>query len=438
MNLLRPSLRARRAAGAVVERVVETYLKPGVLNLAPGSVGFVPPKEIFAAHDVSMMSNHRYGACIGETRLLSALRHKFEHENELDLANRDIVVTPGANLAFVLALLATCDVGDEVVLFAPYYFSHLVAIQLLGLTPLVLPSDASTGAPDLEALRAAGLGQHQRIRAVVHVNPGNPSGAVSSPGVTAELMSICAERGAWLLSDEAYEHFTYGGDAPFVSAGSVSCKPALAPCVLHLHTFSKSYGMAGWRVGSLCYPQHLHDAILKAQDTLPTHATRFSQEIAARALEELGTQWVRDQVQQLQPARSRLWDAARPLYDAAATALASTASDGGADTAAPSATTRKLQPPRQPLGAFYYMLPLPPHIEEEEAVRLLAQRHGLLVLPGSAFGAEGKLRLAYGCLDGEEQVAQAGTRLERGVGDLLERSERAARGRVTGHANPST
>ena len=128
-----------------MERVVAEHLQPGVTNLAPGTAKWRPPPELMPSHIAE--DNFMYGACHGQPSLLDALRTKLATENRVDLTARDVMVTNGANQAYAAALLATCDPGDEVVLFGPYYFSHLVAAQLLGLTPLVLPCDAD-GQPD--------------------------------------------------------------------------------------------------------------------------------------------------------------------------------------------------------------------------------------------------------------------------------------------------
>ena len=105
-------------------------------------------------------------------------------------------MTNGANQAYAACLLATCDPGDEVVLFQPYYFSHLVAAQLLGLRVLTLPC-SSDGQPDPEALRAALRRPGSRVRAVTVVSPSNPSGAVCGRATGAALLEACAEAGAW-------------------------------------------------------------------------------------------------------------------------------------------------------------------------------------------------------------------------------------------------
>ena len=152
----RASRRAVHAAEAVVERIIGEYLKPGVINLAPGSVHWGPPAHLL--HECAASANeddHRYGSCHGDASLLAALHRKLESENCIAMENRELMITPGANQAYAAALLATCDPEDEVVLFAPYYFSHLVAIQLLGLKAVVVPCAAGSGLPDVDALRAA-------------------------------------------------------------------------------------------------------------------------------------------------------------------------------------------------------------------------------------------------------------------------------------------
>lgn len=112
-----------------------------------------------------------------------------------------------------------------------------------------------------------------------------------------------------------------------------------------------------------------------------------------------------EQVASLLPARAVLWDAALPLYEMKA------AQTGAAD------------PPVPPGGAFYFMPPLPPGASEEAAVSWLAREHQLLLLPGSAFGAPGTLRLSYGCLADATAAEAVADRLQRAVAQLLAAGE---------------
>ena len=344
-----------------------------------------------------------------------ALREKLERENRIPMADRGLMVTCGANQAFAHAMLALCDAADEVVLFAPYYFSHLVALQMFGLRPRILPCEAASGVPSLGALRGALDDAGGRVRAVVLVSPGNPSGTIVPEALGRAVLRECAARGVWLVTDEAYEHFTFGGDAdggaiphaslaapPTTPAGNADADASERECVVSLFTFSKSYGMAGWRVGYLVYPRRLDGALLKVQDTLLTHAPLYCQRLALAALRDLGTPWVRAQVASLAPAREALWRAVAPLFELRRAVA------GGAPT-----------PDKAPqsIGAFYFFVPVPEGVPEEEALRLLAEEYRLLLLPGSAFGAAGFLRLSYGALAATEvepvaaRLAEAAARL---------------------------
>ena len=116
------SQRVRVADEAVIERVLEEHLKPGVTNLAPGLPGWsVPPAVVEAVMPpLTAPAHSEYGSCEGDPALLEALTSKLQHQNHIDMSRRRCMVTSGANQAFVHALLCLCDVGDVAVLFRPY------------------------------------------------------------------------------------------------------------------------------------------------------------------------------------------------------------------------------------------------------------------------------------------------------------------------------
>jgi aspartate/methionine/tyrosine aminotransferase len=189
----------------------------------------------------------------------------------------------------------------------------------------------------------------------------------------------------------------------------------------------------------MVYPQRLHEPMLKIQDTLPTHASTSSQQVALAAFGMLGTEWVREQVATLQPVRSVIWDAVQPLFKSTESrpevlrSLSSPTEIGPERLAEslpeqsteswperltesrPEGSSRSLTQPR---GAFYYLLPLPPGVSEDAAVSLLAREYGLLVLPGRAFGAPGHLRLSYGGLAEKGVAVEVADRLRKGVEHL--------------------
>eukprot|EP00960_Hanusia_phi_P057458 763575-Hanusia_phi.AAC.1 len=131
---LSSSVRAARAPAAVIEEISKRLLKPGVTNLAAGSSSWPPPpgclEEAARLLKEGDPELHRYGDCGGLPNLLEQLKLKLKRENNIE--GKEVMVTAGANQAFVNVMLAVCDPGDYVVLFKPYYYSHRVAVELAG------------------------------------------------------------------------------------------------------------------------------------------------------------------------------------------------------------------------------------------------------------------------------------------------------------------
>ncbi|TFJ81444.1 hypothetical protein NSK_007405 [Nannochloropsis salina CCMP1776] len=350
----------------------------------PESRGIETQKE--AVGDVGKQESrslHGYGPIAGNADLLAALTRKLETENRLDLTGQDILVTGGANQAFALLALALCDPGDRAVLFAPYYFSHLVALQIAQAEVVKGRWDPATWLPDVEHLRS--LLAASPVKMVVLTTPGNPTGAVCPESLLKEVAALCRKAGAWLVVDESYEHFLHEG-ARHVSL----CASALDfSGLVHVYSFSKSYGMAGWRLGYLVYPRGLKTALRSLQDTIPTHAAMVSQAVGLAAL-GAGREWVQRQVAGLTDCRERLW------------AVLSKHCPGSVRTE----------------GAFYFLAQLPPHVSEAEAVHRLATEYRVLCTPGEAFGAPGTLRLSYGSLPPAECIDALG-RLDAGLAALI-------------------
>lgn len=194
--------------------------KTGVLSLAQGIVHWSPPGEALSAAQAAIFepSSSRYGADDGLPELRKALKEKVREEN--GLLSSEIMVTAGANQGYTNLVLSLLDASSDVaVLFRPYYFNHVMALQMTGsATELVLLPSTSSLQPDIDALRSefsarASTGRRQ-IKMVTLVNPGNPTG-VMIPRETIEAASdLCAHYGAWLVMDNTYEHFAYEGCTP--------------------------------------------------------------------------------------------------------------------------------------------------------------------------------------------------------------------------------
>ncbi|KAJ1620282.1 pyridoxal phosphate-dependent transferase [Pavlovales sp. CCMP2436] len=406
-RLLPPiSATALAAAPAAIEEVYRSYWRPGMHNLAPGLPYWPPPSatrsvlaEAATAEAFGGRELHCYADVRGHPSLLDAIGRKLLRENRVPPEGRRLVVTTGANQAFVSTLMATCAPGDAALVFAPYYFTHVVAMQLLGIRPHVVSCDPETLLPDPAAVARAVTAEGGRLRALVLTSPGNPSGAVIPERMLRALVDEAVRLGLWVISDEAYEHFVFDGAAHYSPAADVRARDN----VLCLFTMSKSYGMAGWRVGYVSYPERLDEVMLKIQDTVPTHATTLAQQLAAAALDE-GADWVRARVASLEPTRAALWAVVRETLE-----LTGAHSVRGT-------------------GALYAFVRLPVGVSDEEAVRVLADAHSVLVLPGSSAGMAGHLRISFASVEPGSEAATAALGALRAGLDAIAASSRRVGG----------
>ena len=371
-----------------------TIENPGTISLGQGVVHYAPPQEVFDA--VNEATTHagsldRYGPVAGSDELLGLISAKLISENGIDPDASDaaVVCSAGANMAFLNAVLAVADPGDEIILLAPYYFNHHMAIEIAGCRAVVVQTDEDHQ-PDLNRIAAAVT---DRTRAVVTVSPNNPTGAVISSDLLAEINDLCARRGIYHISDEAYEYFVYDGER-HCSPGAF---PGAGPHTISLFSLSKSYGMAGWRIGYAVVPNHLLHGIKKIQDTNLICPPIVCQTAAAAAL-RVGSGWCREQIGGLERVRD--------------TALATIAELGDRCKVA------------VPQGAFYLFLRLRTQQQDMKLVRSLIEECAVAVLPGSAFGDQPdgedgcSIRLSYGALDPESVIEGVG-RLRDGLQRLL-------------------
>jgi aspartate/methionine/tyrosine aminotransferase len=361
---------------------------PGTISLGQGVVHYGPPPEALdAVRDaLSSPSTHEYNDGAGIPALVGAIRHKLSAENRIEVsAGSRIMVTAGANMAFMHAVLAITAPGDEVILPAPFYFNHEMAIEMAGCRPVPVPTD------DHYQLRLDLIEQAitDRTRAIVTISPNNPSGAVLTGRSLRAVNELCRTRGLYHLADEPYEYFTYG-NVEHVSPGSFA---GAAGHTISMYSLSKAYGFAGWRIGYMAYPESLAAAMIKSQDTILICPTIASQVGAIAAL-GIGRSYCEPYVRELAAIRDVVLSdlsALRPL-----------ASVPAAD------------------GAFYVLLRVDTSMDPLVLAERLVREHKVAVIPGTAFGmtAGCYFRVAYGALQ-KATVSEGIGRLVSGLRTIL-------------------
>ena len=361
---------------------------PDAISLGQGVVNYGPPPEAIAQIErfLADPQNHKYKPVIGLPELVEAYAKKLAAENGIrsgDAAR--VVVTAGGNMAFMNAVLAIADPGDEFILQSPYYFNHEMAVTMANCRPVLVPTDAQYQLQPDAIARAI----TPRTRAVVTVSPNNPTGAVYSEESLREVNRLCRERGLHHIHDEAYEYFVYDGARHF-SPGSID---GATGHTISLFSLSKSHGFASWRIGAMVVPAHLLEAVRKIQDTILICAPVISQFAAIGAL-QAGPAYCRGKIAELADVR-RL--ALREL----------------------SALGERCDVPRAD-GAFYFLLRLRSELHPMQVVERLVREHGVAAIPGTAFGQdEGcHLRVAYAALKADT-VAEGIGRLVKGLKHLL-------------------
>jgi len=349
-----------------------------IINMASGELDFDTPATICTgAIEAIHAGATRYTNVSGIPALKEAICRKFLVDNHLRYQPDEVIVGTGAKQLIFNTFMATLDVGDEVLIPAPYWVSYPDMVTLAGGTPVVIPEKDTV---DFK-LTPAGLSRYisSKTRWIILNSPGNPSGSLYSQQEYQALAEVLKN---WpqvlILSDEIYEYLCWDGD--FVSFAQAA--PELFARTLTLNGVSKSYAMTGWRIGYAAGPQSLVQAMGTLQGQSTSNPSSVSQMAALTAL---------NGEREFLPCWREILRRRR---------------DG--------AVARLQQSPylrlTSPAGAFYLFVDcqraLSRHTAEGDRLEddrqlasYLLERAGVATVPGSAFGAPGYVRLTFSLAD---------------------------------------
>ena len=345
-----------------------------VVGFGAGEPDFPTPPHIVEAAAAACRNPrfHKYTPTPGLPELRSAIADKTKRDSGYDVAAAQVLVTNGGKQAVYNTFATLLDPGDEALLPAPYWTTYPEAIRLAGGTPVVVETSEENGyLATVEQLEAA---RTERTKLLLFCSPSNPTGAVYPPEQVEAIGRWAVEHGVWVVTDEIYEHLTYG-DAEHVSMPVVV--PGLAETCVVLNGVAKTYAMTGWRVGWMIGPAD----VVKAAANLQSHATSNVSNVAqAAALAAVSGDLTA--VAEMRAA----FDRRRRLIHAMLNEI-----DG-------------VQCP-EPLGAFYAFPCLKGVLgkairgrtptSSAEVAELLLDEAEVAIVPGEAFGAPGYARLSY-------------------------------------------
>jgi aspartate/methionine/tyrosine aminotransferase len=252
-----------------------------VIGFGAGEPDFPTPEYIVeaavrAARDPKF---HRYTPAAGLPELREAIAAKTMRDSGFACEPSQVLVTNGGKHAVFVAFAALCDPGDEVIVPAPYWTTYPEAIALSGGVPVVVDTTEETEFKvTVEQLEAA---RTPRTKVLLFVSPDNPSGAVYSPEETIAIGKWAVEHGIWVVTDEIYEHLTYGSH-------TFSSMPTLVPeiadrCVI-VNGVAKTYAMTGWRVGWMIGPKDVMAAAINFQSHTTSNVSNVAQVAALEAV----------------------------------------------------------------------------------------------------------------------------------------------------------
>lgn len=224
----------------------------------------------------------KYCPAAGLPALRSALAEKYVRVNGISgITAANVVVSPGGKFSCYMAILATCQPGDEVIIPAPYWVSYPEMVKLAGATPKTVFAGDDQGFKITPAQLEAAITDKTRL--FILNSPSNPTGAMYSRKEIEALVEVCLRHNLLIMSDEIYEHLLYDG-VEHVSPASLSKEAA--ENTITVSGFSKTYSMTGWRLGTIVAPKEIANAVADLQSQTSSNATTFAQFGALAALKE--------------------------------------------------------------------------------------------------------------------------------------------------------
>jgi aspartate aminotransferase len=252
-----------------------------ILFLSVGEPDFDTPDNVKEAAKAAIdRGETKYPGTAGVPALREAVAAKFKRENGIDYKPAETIVGTGGKNVIFNALLATTNPGDEVIIPAPYWVSYPDIVRFAGGTPIEIPTRLEDGYRLTPAALEAAIGS--RTKWLILNSPSNPTGAAYSRDELKALSEVLVRHPhVWTLSDDIYEHLTYGN---FVFTTLAQVEPALRDRVLTVNGVSKSYAMTGWRIGYAGGPQKLINELEKLQSQQTSGACSIAQWAAIEAL----------------------------------------------------------------------------------------------------------------------------------------------------------
>jgi aminotransferase len=363
------------------------------ISLGAGEPDFSPPRSVIQAAKRFLDKGYtRYSPQQGKRELITALTKKMKKKNKINISEKNVMVTNGSTEAIFLFLMSAIDPKQKVIVPDPGYLAYIPMVKLLNGIPILLPlSHKNKFCPTCSLMQ-----RHvdKKTKAILINSPSNPTGQIFSKKTLEEIADFAIENNLFIISDEAYEDFTYG--KKHISIGSLN---GIRDRVISLFTFSKSYAMTGFRIGYVAGPEKIISAMTKLHLYTTISAPTISQMAAIEALKTPNA-WLKK--------NQKIYDKRRK-------------------TICQQLQETNIFECQQPEGAFYAFPKIistpsknirnniPKKGSSIRLAKFLAEKAKVITFPGTYFGpsGEGHLRLSFATE--EKKINQAFSRIRKAL-----------------------
>lgn len=355
-----------------------------VLSFSAGEPDFDTPQVIKDEAIRALNSGFtKYTAVPGIPELREAIVKKLKRENGLSYTPKQVLVSNGAKQSLFNIFQALVNDGDEVIVPAPYWVTYPELVIYSGGKPVFITTDENSNFKITAKQLKNAITPKTKI--LVLTTPSNPTGMVYTKAELTEIAEVLKDTKIWVVSDEMYEKLVYG--VKFTSAASIS--DDMMKRTITVNGLSKSVAMTGWRMGYLATTD---DKLVKLMDNLQSQCTSNINSITQKAsVVALNGDADRD-IEMMRQAFEKRRDLACDLIN----------NIGGLSV-------------QKPQGAFYLFINIKGVAkfggDSMKFCSELLSREGVALVPGSAFGMDGYVRLSFAC--STEQIIEGIKRIEK-------------------------
>ncbi len=311
----------------------------------------------------------KYTAVAGIPELLQAIAQKLKRDNNLEYEPKEIIVSNGAKQSLFNTFQAIIDDGDEVLIPTPYWVTYPELVTYSGGKPIFIPTTQEYGfkARGVDFERAI----TQKTKAIVLTSPSNPTGMIYTKEELQTIADIAIKHNLWVISDEMYEKLVY--DGAFVSIASLN--DSILQKTITINGLSKSVAMTGWRMGyAACKDQKLIKLMDNLQSQCTSNINSLTQKASIMALNGSAD----PDIEAMREAFKERRDIACKLIEEI-----------------PGINVVK------PDGAFYLFINIQNvkgyNGDSMQFCKALLEQVGVALVPGSAFGMDGFVRMSFAC-----------------------------------------